>query len=455
MNDSIENNSRPTLSHALDKHRIEHSDVSTKNIPRLDLNALENSASAEPLRVMEMKHEEQKKVRINPVALHRIQTLKVKKGKRRKRLRSKGMTTSIILDDGRRKIVNLSSKDAVKARWERIKRCKSIDGRKLESKYMLNTDSTEYTRKNSEEFSKDIEEKWVREKEKLVAKDSMKIFKTKLVSYGKNTQDLNHEEIAQGSTDEKKPRPKIDCLLFLPNSQFIQYWNIIVILLLLFTAYVMPYQIAFLEGLDTADWFVTNIIVDCLFISDILINLNTAIVVNGVLVISRKEIFLDYLKGWLILDIISSIPMDLLEILIFGQNTAFNMRTLRLARLPRLYRLIRITRFLKLSKIFRRSAAFSDIEEYFEINTGFGRLLVFILSVLTCVHIVGCFWYYFAKIEELNPSTWVFRKDFQDKDIGSTYLFSIYWAIQTLLTVGYGDIPAVTTCIFKYYFKNS
>jgi voltage-gated potassium channel Kch len=32
-----------------------------------------------------------------------------------------------------------------------------------------------------------------------------------------------------------------------------------------------------------------------------------------------------------------------------------------------------------------------------------------------------------------------------DSSNSEVYLAAIYWAIQTLLTVGYGDIPAVTT----------
>jgi hyperpolarization activated cyclic nucleotide-gated potassium channel 1 len=49
-----------------------------------------------------------------------------------------------------------------------------------------------------------------------------------------------------------------------------------------------------------------------------------------------------------------------------------------------------------------------------------------------------------AKLDDFSPNTWVIRMNLQDEEIGTKYLASLYWAVATVLTVGYGDIHAET-----------
>ena len=73
------------------------------------------------------------------------------------------------------------------------------------------------------------------------------------------------------------------------------------------------------------------------------------------------------------------------------------------------------------------------------------RLMSIIGTVVVCVHVSACFWYMTAKLSEFNEDTWVIRYGYLDYDVASKYLISLYWAIATILTVGYGDISAHTT----------
>ena len=61
----------------------------------------------------------------------------------------------------------------------------------------------------------------------------------------------------------------------MPSSQFKTFWNIIVILLLLYTSTVVPYQVAFVDE-DTLMMVAVNSLVDVLFGVDIIINFLSA-----------------------------------------------------------------------------------------------------------------------------------------------------------------------------------
>ena len=106
-------------------------------------------------------------------------------------------------------------------------------------------------------------------------------------------------------------------------------------------------------------------IVDFLFMFDIAINLNTPLErIDKTLNWNRCEIFSDYLKFWLLLDIFASFPMNLIEKIFLqssGNEPLENANLVRIARLPRLYKLLRMARLVKILKMFKGSVLFSRI----------------------------------------------------------------------------------------------
>ena len=77
----------------------------------------------------------------------------------------------------------------------------------------------------------------------------------------------------------------------------------------------MPYKMAYIDSEFGDNWFVIDMVIDALFFIDVLVNWTTAYHddIEGVLVTSRKKILLNYLKSWMILDIIACFPFGLIE----------------------------------------------------------------------------------------------------------------------------------------------
>jgi len=116
--------------------------------------------------------------------------------------------------------------------------------------------------------------------------------------------------------------------------------------------------------------------------------------------------------------------IDLLSILptylgLFISNDTNSLMVIRSLRLMRVFRILKLGKFIKESKILVDS-----------IKASRHKIFVFLLSILTLVIILGTIMY-MIETEKNSDFTSIPR--------------SIYWAIVTLTTVGYGDIAPVTS----------
>lgn len=162
------------------------------------------------------------------------------------------------------------------------------------------------------------------------------------------------------------------CVL-LPNHTFKNVWNAILALLLIYTATIMPFRLAFVDGESYDRWWYLDILVDALFFIDILVNINSAYLDNeGQLVTNRCKIFVKYLKTWLLLDIVACIPFNLISPEEDSSNSSggsgnYN-NLIRLIRLPRLYRLLRISRIFKMIKHYKNNELIEKIQEFLSVK---------------------------------------------------------------------------------------
>jgi hypothetical protein len=122
----------------------------------------------------------------------------------------------------------------------------------------------------------------------------------------------------------KLQAPRIHRGTILHYSPFKAVWDWLILLLVIYTAVFTPYSAAFLLsdqddsqrgtcGYTCSPLTVVDLIVDIMFVVDIVINFRTTYVnTNDEVVSHPRRIAVHYFKGWFLIDMVAAIPFDLL-----------------------------------------------------------------------------------------------------------------------------------------------
>ena len=195
---------------------------------------------------------------------------------------------------------------------------------------------------------------------------------------------------------------RIPCTIILHYSPLKAAWDWLILLLVIYTAIVTPYTAAFLMHEDGSSEQRSRpsralnsieLIVDVMFIIDLLVNLRTTYVKhNEELVTHASKIAKHYLKGWFLIDVTAAIPFDILFSFIQTKGGGESTALMGLLKTARLLRLVRIAR-----KLDRYS-------EY-----GVGVLILLTATFALIAHWLACIWYAIGRLERNTHGKWSTR----------------------------------------------
>jgi hypothetical protein len=213
-----------------------------------------------------------------------------------------------------------------------------------------------------------------------------------------------------------------------PAGPFMRRWDMFMMLLLVYTAIITPYEVAFLNL--KVDWlFICNRFVDFAFLVDIGLNFFLAFYDEDAaklefgLVNIRKR----YLKGWFPMDAISVLPFDLLGM---GLES-------RYVESLRVFRFIRLLRLTKLLRVVRASRILTRWQSEFGIRYSVISLLKFGLALVSISHWGACLWALVPSLTEADES-WLHGLRLNDSGHLEKYVAALYWSSMTVTTIGYG-----------------
>ncbi|XP_044033933.1 potassium voltage-gated channel subfamily H member 4 isoform X2 [Siniperca chuatsi] len=219
-------------------------------------------------------------------------------------------------------------------------------------------------------------------------------------------------------------------------------WDWLILLATFYLAVTVPYNVSFMPHSDNAlaarSTSISDIVVEVLFVIDIILNFRTTYVSqSGQVVYEPRSICIHYTTTWFFVDLVAALPFDLLY--------AFHIPVTSLVHLLKTVRLLRLLRLLQ------------KLDRYSQYSAMVLTLLMSVFALLA--HWMACIWFMIGYKEMESKETWHIgwlhelgkrlEKPYINSTVGgptvhSSYIAALYFTLSSLTSVGFGNVCANT-----------
>ncbi|XP_024084659.1 potassium voltage-gated channel subfamily H member 8 isoform X3 [Cimex lectularius] len=215
-------------------------------------------------------------------------------------------------------------------------------------------------------------------------------------------------------------------------------WDWLILIATFYIAIAVPYNASFVS-LERPS-MVSDVVVESLFIVDIILNFRTTFVNRkGEVVSKSSSIAINYLKGWFIVDLLAAIPFDLLY--------AFDVYSGEQAGHGQIH-LLKLTRLLRLARLLQKMDRYSQYSAMI--------LTLLMLSFTLVAHWLACIWFVIAEKERARYNNdwnlgWLhalaerLKVDIDNVSKSESYVTALYFTCSSLTSVGFGNVSANTS----------
>ncbi|XP_078503040.1 potassium/sodium hyperpolarization-activated cyclic nucleotide-gated channel 1-like isoform X3 [Lissotriton helveticus] len=227
-----------------------------------------------------------------------------------------------------------------------------------------------------------------------------------------------------------------------PYSSFRSYWLLATSILTVFNVLITPFGVAFFPDyvLLSADWIGFSICSDVVFLLDIILNFFTSFMKDNKQSLEPKEVKLNYLKTWFILDLLGIIPLDYLLIIDYSTPFARFDDSSTLERLPA-YRVMSMLRLIRVSKLVRYADYLEVVLDFSRWGlTGYMPLVYSCLMMILIWHWSSCCQFLIQRISYFPENSWVHEMVALNSTMEHQYVSSLFRTLSHVVTIGYATL---------------
>jgi len=187
-----------------------------------------------------------------------------------------------------------------------------------------------------------------------------------------------------------------DRCMISPVSRTRLLWDFVAFSCLLVDLWMTPVELVFMdEGIVPVQFAIVNYVITAFFVVDIALNFSTGFIDRDKLVLQRAPSIRKYLSFWFWVDVMATVPFDLLIRSILSSFDGEVLNMTRLARLTKVTKVLKTLRFLKMARAIRivqQMGRANNFMDMFEPLKYVARIMQLVTGLCFLAHLHGCIW---------------------------------------------------------------